>query len=161
MAIFVDVALFQRVAVPCACQCLFDEFFIRVDVAGVGEILETHGQQFVVGVADHPAKGLVHPQQPAVQCHVRDAGGIVFEGFEKTLLADAGQRAGFPQMLVSLLHEPDGAHDDQLGQQVPEVEPEGFARVVEGERQVGFDEEKIDQHHAQQGAEHARGESAV
>ena len=41
---------------------------------------------------DHAAKGLVHPQQPAVQCHVRDAGGSVFEGVEKTLLADAGQK---------------------------------------------------------------------
>ena len=52
-----------------------------------------------------------------------------------------------------LLHGPDRADHQQLGDQMRGVEPERFRRVVDGHLAVGCDHEKIGEHHAEQGAQ--------
>ncbi|MCY1384144.1 hypothetical protein D9M69_723600 [compost metagenome] len=44
---------------------------------------------------------------------------------------------------------------------MPQVEPEGFHRVVERQTEIGFDQQVVDEQHAHDGAEHADPKAAV
>ncbi len=161
LAVFAHVALFNGIAVPFPAQDLLQHGFVGADVVRMGEILEAHLHKFFRCVTHHLTEGLVYHRQATLKIDLRDAGGGEFEGVTEPLAAGLQFPVQSSQPLVLPLHPPDGTDHHHLGQQVPQVQPEGFDRVVEGQRSVGRNQHEVHHQHTQQCAEDASGEAAV
>ena len=130
-------------------------------VVGMRVRRPVHLHQFVVRVAQHLDVSPVHAQRRAPGGDVRHAGGAVLESGVHLPLVVLGQGHRRAQQPVAPLHQGDGTHHDQLGDEMPQVEPERLERVLEDQAEVGLDQQEIDEEHAHNGAEHADAKATV
>ena len=106
LALLMEVALLHLVGAYLSVQHPAHLIKIRIEVVGVGYVLEGLVQQLHFSVAEHVAQGSVRPKEAPVGPHQRHPDGCVVEGPPEPLL-------GFPKRLFCPLALGDVVDDSQ------------------------------------------------